>query len=35
MRIATILIWLPVADGGNANVSLKEFYALNDTLVCT
>ena len=28
MRVATILIWLPVADGGNANVSLKEFYAV-------
>ena len=28
MRVAAILIWLPVADRGNANVSLKEFYAV-------
>ena len=33
MRVATILIWLPVAKlpvavGGNENVSLKEFCAV-------
>ena len=36
MRVATILIWLPVADGGNANISLKEsMMSKNDTLLCT
>ena len=25
MRVPTILIWLPLADGGNVNALLKEF----------